>query len=81
MVYRIYDDYRGEEESAPKPGIVLIQKTSTDYQYMVKLIQVIDHYNLPVYLDVINDYGSEYRQKQKKEDKNIFSKIHFEVGK
>jgi|694.fasta_scaffold09788_7 hypothetical protein len=57
MAYPIYDDYRGEEEFAPKAGIALIQEDSDDYKNMIELKQLVEHYKLPVKLHVIENYG------------------------
>gem|GEM_PF-3239945 len=57
--YGIYDDYRGAEKHAPKPGIVLIYKHPTDYKYMVKLKQLIRHYSLPIETDTIELHGKQ----------------------
>ena len=57
LTYKIYDDYRGEPEYAPDPGVILVQTDVNDYKYMVKLQQLVKFYKLPLKLDTIEDYG------------------------
>ncbi len=60
LTYQIYDDYRGDdEEAAPKPGVVLVQEDSDDYKNMLELKEIIKFYNLPVQVDVIENYASK----------------------
>ena len=58
LTYKIYDDYRGDDdESAPKPGVVLVQEDSDDYKNMLELKEIVKFYNLPINLDVIENYA------------------------
>lgn len=58
LFYGIYDDYLGDEEYAPKPGVVLVQEDSDDYRSMVQLKQIVNHYKLPINLNIIENYAS-----------------------
>ena len=55
--YGIYDDYLGEATEAPLPGVALILSSSTDYKAAVQLKQIVRFYELPVYLEAIDDYS------------------------
>lgn len=70
LAYPIYDDYRGEEEFAPKPGIALIQEDSDDYKNMIQLQQLVKYHNLPISLDTIENYATA------KAKPNVNEKIH-----
>jgi hypothetical protein len=58
LKYAIYDDYRGEPEYAPTPGVVLIQEDSDDFKNSLELQQIVKHYQLPVKIEVIENYAS-----------------------
>ncbi|MDX1918044.1 MAG: hypothetical protein SFT81_02745 [Candidatus Caenarcaniphilales bacterium] len=71
LTYPIYFVYRGEERLAPRPGVVLIQRNQDDYHGMVRLKQLVKHYNLPVRLEVIDDYGGDSPKPPSKIIKNL----------
>ncbi len=72
LFYGIYDNYLGDAEYAPKPGIVLIQEDSDDYRNMVQLKQIVDHYKFPLNLNIIENYSANVP-----ESKNV----QIELGK
>ncbi len=57
MAYPIYDDYRGEDQYAPKPGVALVHEDADDYRNMVELKQLVQHYKLPLKVEAIENYS------------------------
>jgi hypothetical protein len=80
MSYAIYDDFRGDEENAPKPGVVLVQEDADDYKNMVQLNQIVQHFKLPVKLKVLENYGAVAPTSSRANIKNFqidFSNVKF----